>query len=64
MPAANVAIQFQLILTPTPRGHQGLLVEGYINTGFEEHMRTCRECRAHVVNDLREFAKQIEDDKL
>ena len=64
MPGKDVAIQFQLVLTPTPRGHQGLLVEGYINIGFEEHLETCGECRAHVVKDLRDFAQQIEESKL
>jgi hypothetical protein len=60
----NIAIEFRVVWTPTPRGHQGLLVEGEINTGFEEHIKTCLECRAHVVKDLRDFAEQIEKGKL
>ncbi len=62
--APNVVIQFQIVLTPTPRGHQGLLVEGYLNCGFEEHIKTCAECRNHVVADLRDFASQIEKGEL
>ncbi len=41
-------------------GHTGYQVEGQLNTGLEEHLKTCAECRRILSKDLRDFAEQIE----
>lgn len=64
MPEASMnekvtAICFRITLVNSPLRH-GLQVEGEINSDFERHIKTCADCRRNVVQDLRQFANQIE----
>jgi len=45
---------------PNVVGHQVCHSEGWINTGLENHLTTCAECRTMIATDLRDFAAQIE----
>ena len=57
-----VAMSFSMIVDPKlPKaGHQAFRTEGFLNTGLEEHLKTCAECRRIIATYLRDFAAQIE----
>ena len=55
------ALSFKMLVDePYKNGHQQYRCEGRINTGLEEHLKECAECRNTIAKDLRDFAAQIE----
>jgi hypothetical protein len=56
------ALSFKLLVdAPLAAAHSSFSCEGIINTGLEEHLKHCQECRTIIATDLRGFAKQIEE---
>lgn len=45
---------------PGPVVARAFSCDGYIDTGFDAHLRVCEECRKVITRDMREFADQIE----
>jgi hypothetical protein len=55
------ALSFRLLVdAPLAAAHSTFSCEGIINTGLEQHLKVCRECREIIAKDLRDFAAQIE----
>jgi hypothetical protein len=66
MSIEHVALHFKMIVDVPVKAfvrdaaHMRYRTEGWIDTGLDEHLKTCAECRATLTKDLREFADQIE----
>lgn len=55
------AMAFRLLVdAPLAVSHSRFSCEATLNTGLEEHLKTCEECRNIIAKDLRDFADQIE----
>ena len=56
----KVAMSFKMIVDePQQKGHNKYRTEGWLNTGLEEHLKVCFECRVTLAKDLHDFAEQI-----
>lgn len=59
----HLLVDVKVIAVDEGNGHMGMSTQGLVEKEFEQHMKTCPECRGFVVADLRQFAQELEEAK-